>query len=508
MRIVRLRQALKPTKARIAALVLTLSLGLAGALLYQYLTRPVSVVRPMATKTNNIEIGKYIEADKEAFDCSAHNSPDYQAELLVKAVKAGNEAHFKCIADAIPIQFDLQPIIYFAAYHEDLAFIKKFIITDSAPGSYPGYNRIALAYLYVLTRKDTQGFQVLYERMLDADERKKIDVYALGDKQLKNRTIKKARELLINEECGAHAIYQAAKNGSLETLREVISTIPPEDPEDCTPPPKHIVMEMAFNDPDRTVFDKIVKAMSDDDRVDVMSRFPYLPEIAQRFIDNGVINTRRSRDGATPLMLLQQVHNITALLNAGADINVRDKRGRTALDYVDKQDTLSWGMLNAAAIVPHIAAALKKRDFAALAKYVNPATSLRFTPYACNSPGTIDLTVAELNDARLGTREFDFYLETDNDARPLSFKTIFDRYFYDQDYARSARPQYHGDSIFGEVSECHNFSFSSLAIFVEYAPPATNGRTAGSLVLVFEYADSGLYLTNIAHACPRHPISR
>lgn len=149
-----------------------------------------------------------------------------------------------------------------------------------------------------------------------------------------------------------------------------------------------------------------------------------------------------------------------------------------------------------------VVAALKNKDMRRLSDFVHPTKGVRFSPYGNLSDEDLTFKKSQIPTLFLVRRTF-VWGNYDGSGEPinLGFPQYFDRFVYDQDFARAPRVAY--DRIIRQGNTAINIkeTFPS-ARFVEYHFPGTrknNNLDWRSLRLIFEKSGGRWYLVGISH---------
>lgn len=148
-------------------------------------------------------------------------------------------------------------------------------------------------------------------------------------------------------------------------------------------------------------------------------------------------------------------------------------------------------------------AALRDKDFTALAALAHPVKGVRFSPYAfVDVAKNIVLDQGTIRQGFMNTRTYIWgFTDGKGDAIDTNLEGYYKRYIYNKDYAKAPTPGY--DKRIGQGNSLDNSATAYPgAHVVEYYLPSTDPNTTldwGALRLVFEELSGTWYLVGIIH---------
>ena len=153
-----------------------------------------------------------------------------------------------------------------------------------------------------------------------------------------------------------------------------------------------------------------------------------------------------------------------------------------------------------------VLAAIRARNFAALATAVHPTRGVRFSPYAYVQPGVdLVLTADDVRNATLD-REDRVWGSQDGTGSPIrmTIAKYFDRYVYDVDFAATPEISYDKRKPLGSGNTTNNLAdvyptASVMELFVPGVDPKYGGMDWRSLRLVLEREGATWWLVGVVH---------
>ncbi len=190
------------------------------------------------------------------------------------------------------------------------------------------------------------------------------------------------------------------------------------------------------------------------------------------------------------------------------DIKLEDVREQVE-NIIDKmRQTIEISPAEAEKIIKsranEVILSIKNRNMEKMADFVHPNKGVRFSPYSCIETGVDVVFMASQIKSIFNDQTKHEWGSYDGSGEPikLTFKEYFDKFIYDQDFAKAKEIGY--NRIIATGNTVNNvFIVYPEAIVVEYHFPSFNPEYLGhdwkSLRLIFEKKDEIWYIVGVGH---------